>query len=277
MDNNNNNLKDLLGGKLPESDSAEPMGAGEFVPIPAPVGAMPVIPVEAGTSFPAVSDTNYIAFKNNTLDIIHENFKGQSLSLALFDVIKSPSGGGTAFAVPGLSGDEMVKELTGIILSYTMPRAYWDTPDPVVGTPPVCYSQDSVVSSDGKPCHGCMYNEFGTADNGDGAGKACKEMVEIVLLRPDNIMPVIVRVPVSSKQTFQKYLMRLVGRMVPLSGVVTKITLEKAVNGTGQPYSLYNFEAVNQLSSEESATAKAFGQKFSEMLSAADDVIAEAE
>ena len=35
-------------------------------------------------------------------------------------------------------------ELSGIILDYTTPRAYWDTPDPVEGTPPVCMSQNSI-------------------------------------------------------------------------------------------------------------------------------------
>jgi hypothetical protein len=65
-----------------------------------------------------------------------ENLKNQPLTLQFFDVVKSPSGGATVFSVPCLSGDEAEKELTGIILDYTTPRAYWDTHDPVEGTPP---------------------------------------------------------------------------------------------------------------------------------------------
>ena len=258
----NNNLLDQLDGKL--SESSEATGG---TPAVAPV-VTPVTPV---------SNSSYVALTSNAIDIIGENLKGQALSPALFDVVKSPTGGGTAFAVPGLSGEDMEKELIGIIIDYRTPRAYWDTPDPVEGTPPKCFSRDSITSSEGKSCHSCMFNEFGSKDNGDGAGKACKESIEILLLRPDSIMPVIVRVPVTSKVTFQKYMMRLAGRMITLSSVVTKITLEKTTNGTGQPYSLYNFEAVNQLSPEEATNAKAFGAKFMEVMNSADvDSIVEA-
>lgn len=212
-------------------------------------------------------NSNYIALTNNALDIIRGNLKNQPLSFQLFDVVKSPSGGATAFSVPGLSGDESFKELTGVVLDYMTPRAYWDTPDPVEGTPPVCYSPDSLISHDGKACNRCPFNDFGSKD-GDSNAKACKESVMIFLLRPDNIMPIIIRVPVSSKLIFQRYMTRLIGKMMPLCGVVTKITLERTTNRTGQLYSLYNFEAVSILSPEEAAKARVFGQKFVEIVNA---------
>lgn len=246
-------LKNRLGGKVQALQ--EPTEERQVLTMPAAVLA----PV----------NSNYIALNNNALDIIRENLKNQPLSFQLFDIVKSPSGGATAFTVPGLTGDEIYKELTGIVLDYTTPRAYWDTPDPVEGTPPVCYSPDSLISHDGKPCSRCPFNDFGSKD-GDSNAKACKESVTIFLLRPDNIMPIIIRVPVSSKLIFQRYMTRLIGKMIPLSGVVTKITLEKTTNKTGQAYSLYNFEAVSTLSPEETANARAFGQQFMEILNAAD-------
>jgi len=214
--------------------------------------------------------SNYVALTSDALGIISENLKNQQLSPALFDVVKSPSGGTTAFTVPGLSGDEIEKELTGIVLDYTTPRAYWDTPDPVEGTPPVCYSNNSIVSFEGNPCSQCQFNDFGSKNGGETQAKACKESVCIFLLRPDNILPLVVRVPVSSKMLFMKYTTRLVSNLTPMYGVVTRITLEKATNKTGQPYAKFNFEAVSTLSQEETATAKAFGHKFMEILSAAD-------
>ena len=215
------------------------------------------------------TDTNYAALKNNALDIIKNNLKNQPLSLQLFDIIKSPSGGSTSFTIPTLSGETMEKSITGIILDYTTPRAYWDTPDPVEGTPPVCFSSDSLVSHDGKACGTCPFNDFGSKD-GETNAKACKESVVLFLLRPDNIMPILVRVPVSSKMLFQRYMTRLIGKMIPVSGVVTKITLEKTTNKTGQPYALYNFEAVETLSAEEAENARAFGKKFMELVNASD-------
>ena len=95
-------------------------------------------------------DSAYLALTNNALDIIRANLKSRPLSLDLFDIVKSPSGGSTVFSVPGLAGDEPAKELMGIVLDYTTPRAYWNTPDPVEGTPPACMSQDSIISHDGK-------------------------------------------------------------------------------------------------------------------------------
>lgn len=210
-------------------------------------------------------DSNYIALTNNALGIIRENLKNQPLTYDLFDIVKSPSGGSTVFSVPSLTGDEAEKELTGIILDYTTPRAYWDTPDPVEGMPPVCLSQDSMVSFDGKPCSHCPYNDFGSKDGESGA-KACKESVLLLLLRPSNILPILVRVPVTSKSRFMKYAARLMGTLTPLGSVVTRITLEKATSKTGKPYALYHFDVVNALSPEEAALAKSFGQQFMEIM-----------
>ncbi len=218
--------------------------------------------VESSTQNALVqTSSDYIALNNNALDIIRENLKNQPLSFDFFDVVKSPSGGSTVFSVPGLAGDEAAKELTGIILDYTTPRAYWDTPDPVEGTPPTCLSQNSIISQDGKACARCPYNDFGSKD-GDSNAKACKESVLIFLLRPNNIIPLLVRVPVTSKPRFLKYSTRLLSSLTPISSVVTKITLEKATSKGGKPYALFNFEAVGTLSSEEAAQAKKFGQQF---------------
>jgi len=209
--------------------------------------------------------SSYVALTNNTMEIIRENLKNQPLSFQMFDIVKSPAGGSVVFSVPGLTGDEAEKELTGIILDYTTPRAYWDTPDPTEGTPPVCFSRDSITSEDGKACINCPFNTFGSKE-GESNAKACKESVVLFLLRPDHIMPLLVRIPVSSKLIFQRYLVRLIGRILPLNGVVTKITLTKATNKTGKPYALYNFKTVNILDQEEAACVKTFSQQFMELV-----------
>ena len=215
------------------------------------------------------AESGYLALNSNALDIIRSNLKSQPLSFDLFDVVKSPAGGSTVFSVPGLAGDEAEKELTGIILDFTTPRAYWDTPDPVEGTPPVCLSQNSIISHDGKACALCPYNDFGSKD-GDSNAKACKESVLLFLLRPNSIIPLLVRVPVTSKSRYLKYATRLLSTLTPISSVVTKITLDKATSKGGKPYALFNFEAVSKLSPEEAAQAKAFGQQFMEIVNAAE-------
>lgn len=215
----------------------------------------------------APTDSGYLALSNNALDIIRANLKSQPLSLDLFDIVKSPSGGSTVFSVPGLAGDEAAKELTGIILDYTTPRAYWDTPDPVEGTPPVCMSQNSIISHDGKSCALCPYNDFGSKD-GESNAKACKESVLLFLLRPNSILPLLVRIPVTSKARFLKYMARLLSGLTPVNGVVTKITLRKATSRAGKPYALFSFEAVSALSPEEASQAKAYAQQLMEIVNA---------
>jgi hypothetical protein len=172
------------------------------------------------------------------------------------------------FEVPGLAGTEAAMELSGIVLDYTTPRAYWDTPDPVEGTPPVCMSQNSIISHDGKACAHCPYNDFGSKD-GESNAKACKESVLLFLLRPNSIIPLLVRVPVTSKPRFLKYSTRLLSTLTPISSVVTKITLEKATSKQGKPYALFNFHTVGTLSPEEAAQARTFGQQFMEIVNAA--------
>ena len=226
-------------------------------------------PVEVVETAPVISaNSGYLALTNNAINIIRENLKNQPLSFDLFDVVKSPSGGATVFSVPGLAGEEAEKELTGILLDYTTPRAYWNTPDPVEGTPPVCMSHDSLISQDGKICSRCPYNDFGSKD-GESNAKACKESVLLFLLRRNSIMPLLIRVPVTSKPRFLRYMARLVGTLTPLNGVVTKITLEKATSKAGKPYALFNFETVSVLSPEEAMQARAFAEQFMEVVDAA--------
>ena len=219
--------------------------------------------------FPAQS--GYAALNGGTLDLIRENLKEQPLTYQMFDLVKSPSGSSTVFTVPGLAGDEAEKELTGIILDYTTPRAYWDTPDPVEGTPPTCLSHNSLVSEDGKPCAHCPFNDYGSKDGETGA-KACKESVLLFLLRPGNVLPLLVRVPVTSKGLFLKYAARLTSTLTPLNGVVTRITLQKATSRGGKPYALFHFEAVSALGPEEAAQAKAFARQFMEVVKAGETV-----
>ncbi len=122
-----------------------------------------------------------------------------------------------------------------------------------------------------KGLHTCPFNDYGSKD-GDSAAKACKESVVLYLLRENSIMPFVVRIPASSKRIFQLYLTRLVVRMIPISSVVTRITLEKKISKNGQPYAVYNFEAVNELAADEAKSAREFGKQFSEMMKTSETV-----
>ena len=243
-------LKNRMNSKMSEPETP--------APLPFEMGLAPV-------------NADYAALSNNALSVIRENLKNQPLALDFFDVVKSPSGGSTLFSVPGLNGDEPETELTGIILDYTTPRAYWHTLEPVEGTPPDCMSVNSIISADGKSCAHCPYNDFGSKD-GESNAKACKESVLLFLLRPNTILPLLVRVPVTSKNRFLKYTTRLAGALTPINGVVTRITLERATSKGGKPFALFKFEASSTLDMDTTMQAKAYAQQFMEIVNAADMV-----
>ena len=92
----------------------------------------------------------------------------------------------------------------------------------------------------------------------------------LFLLRPNNILPLLVRVPVTSKPRFLKYITRLSGSLTPVNGVVTKITLERATSKGGKPYALFNFEAAGALSPDDAANARAYARQFREIVNAAE-------
>ena len=91
----------------------------------------------------------------------------------------------------------------------------------------------------------------------------------LFLLRPNSIIPLLVRVHVTSKPRFLKYSTRLLSTLTPISSVVTKITLEKATSKQGKPYVLFNLEAMGMLTKEEAEKEKTFGQQFMEIVNAA--------
>ena len=85
-------------------------------------------------------------------------------------------------------------------------------------------------------------------------------------------IPLLVRIPVTSKPRFLKYSTRLLSTLTPISSVVTKITLEKATSRGGKPYALFNFEVASVLTPEEADQAKTYAQQFMEIMNAADVV-----
>ena len=78
--------------------------------------------------------------------------------------------------------------------------------------------------------------------------------------------------PVTSKGRFLKYTARLAGSLTPLSGVVTRITLERVTSKGGKPYALFKFEAAGKLDPEEADRAGAYARQFREIVNAAEMV-----
>jgi hypothetical protein len=105
-------------------------------------------------------------------DAVLANLGDNGVSAQDFERVKIPAGGGTAWALQSLDGEELVKELAGIIVAWRDTRAYWSVPmeQSEGNMPPDCYSLDARTGN-GKPggdCHKCAFAQFGS----DPKGKA---------------------------------------------------------------------------------------------------------
>ena len=147
-----------------------------------------------------------------------------------------PVGGGDAWQISGIHGIETVKYLEGTILAQQDTRALWDHPleEGSPGAPPSCTSADAItgVGDPGGNCRDCRFSRFGSAPN--GRGQACRLTLELVFLRREERIPVIVNVPPSSYRIIHGFILRL---PVPHYMAVVRLGLTP-VRQPGRIYSL---------------------------------------
>ena len=199
------------------------------------------------------------------------NVGDAGLTAGDFERIKVPAGGGTAWSVQGLDGEEMVKELAGIIIAWRDTRAYWSMSmeESDGSMPPDCFSMDARTGS-GKPggdCHKCALAQFGSDPKGEG--QACKLIRQLFLIREDNLLPEIVNLPPSSVKPARQYFLRLASKGVPCYSVITKIGLEKTKNGQGIVYSKAALTSGGRLTPEQATRAKQYAAMIDPFLKSA--------
>ncbi len=175
-----------------------------------------------------------------------------------FDRFKIPSGGSTAFEVPGEddSDTQMVKEVEGVILLQHPAYAYYLEKYTGGNNPPDCGSFDGVqgVGNPGGACAECPYNQFGS---GEGQSKACKNRRMIYILQEGELLPMVLSLPTGSLKEFTKYLKRQLSKGRRLNQVVTKISLKKATSNSGIAFSQAVFSFVRALEPEEKTAMSA--------------------
>jgi hypothetical protein len=201
------------------------------------------------------------ASDDDTRAMLAEVLDGETLDISDLPTITVPSGGGTSWEVPTPEGPRPTQFIEGIILSIQTQRAYWENPNPQIGTPPNCLSRDGIhgIGNPGGACGDCPLNEFGSKVGQNGQetrGKACSEKRVLYLLLPDMSMPVVLRAPAMSLKAVKNYRIALFNQKVGFDAVITKIGLEKRVNGTGQPYSALTLAMVGRIPDETRAQLK---------------------
>lgn len=199
------------------------------------------------------ADFNLITLTGDLAEAVAEEMDG--LGNLPFDRVKIPSGGSLAFELPGEDEDdtESTTELVGVILDHNPVNAYWASKFAGGNEPPSCSSYDGKQGIDAetgeiKDCASCPYNQFGS----DNAGKACKNIHRVFILREGNPVPLVLSLPPTSL----KYMRDYIGKRVLLKGyrcwqVLTKITLKKEKSKDGITYSRAAFAFIDKLTPEQ--------------------------
>jgi hypothetical protein len=203
-------------------------------------------------------------------EILESNLGPHGLTEQDLERIKVPGSGGSAWAVQGIEGEEMMKEVSGPIPAWRDARLYYAVPYAERGKkagPPDCSSKDGLVGigNPGGSCAVCPLAQFGSDPKG-GRGQACKQVRQILLLRPDHILPEIVNIPPTSLKNATQYFRRLASRRIPYWGLITHLKLERTSNADGVDYARVVFTAGEQFSPAERESFAAFHKQMVQVL-----------
>ena len=185
-------------------------------------------------------DLSVFAFMNEgSLDVVRENLGGQNMLASDFERIKFPAGGAQSWEFFDLNGEsQTVKSIDGIVLMLKVNRIYWASAFTGEGAPPDCQSRDLQmgVGTPGGVCVTCPYNQWGSDSKG-GEGKACREVGALFIMKPGDMLPVVVPVPVASLKPLKKFMIGLSTKNIKYSNAIIGIGLESDKNKQGISYS----------------------------------------
>lgn len=224
------------------------------------------------------SDRSYPVLANpqsmeKILKLIDENLAGTKISPLNLMRIKMPTGDGNEFKVEMASGIERHASITCVITAFRQARAFWRKP---YGTgrgnqPPDCTSKDG-FTGEGDPggdCTACPMAAFGSAraaDGSQGAGQACKELRQLLVLLPGQQLPHMLAVPPTSLSNFTKYSLGLISGGRSYWTVTTRMTVEPAFNAGGIPYGKIRFTLYGDLNDRQAELLAPYHQRMRDLL-----------
>ena len=204
---------------------------------------------------------------NTTLaEIMRENVGAGGITPFDLDRVKVPSGAGTAWELPTLTGEtDVAKAFTGIIVAWREPRSYWvkGLDEGGGNQPPDCASDDGAtgVGTPGGECAVCPLAQFGSGK--EQRGQACKQMRLLFIVRENALLPIALFAPPTSIANIRKYFLRLASEGKHYSSVVTNFTLSKATSGGGIDYSKIDVNVDRLLTDAESKAVLEYSRGIS--------------
>lgn len=201
-------------------------------------------------------------------EIVRTNCGDTGLSRFDLDNIHIPTGGGTLWQIPSLTGDEQVPHIDCVVIGFRDGRAYWEK---AVGdggnAPPDCSSDNGKVGvgNPGGDCATCPYSKFGTKPKSDGSmgrGQACKSIRLLFVMRQTGVLPTVIALAPTSVKECATYFRRLAGAQKFYFSVMTRVSLDKDKNADGIAYSVAKFSLLGELTEDEVKTMQQLHKVF---------------
>ena len=209
------------------------------------------------------------------LGVFQHNLRGQKLNERDLPRVKTPPQGITIWSIPSTEGDIHTEEMTGILVEYTTPRAYWDKPmEPGSVAAPTCSSPDGIRGSlepkeaggPGGPGHLCPLSKFGSDPREDSNAPACKEKRMLFMLRPESLLPLVVQTPSTSIRNVFDYTIGLGNEETLFNNVYTELTLEK-INAGSIDYSKVVLKNIGPVPAKYHPQLESYQEGLSKILS----------
>lgn len=200
----------------------------------------------------------YSFIDSGAMELIQENLGAEGLSASDFERMKFPSGGGLAWQITDLSGKKKsVDTIDGIILMYKTQHVYWKDEYTGAGTPPDCQSRD-LITGYGDPGGSCATCPLSQWESGKNGGKACKKVGVLVMMKPGEMLPVLIPVPVKSVDVVKKFLLKLTTQGIKYFHSIVSIGLQQDKNKKGIEYSKIDPQFVAVLPDEAKVQIDAY-------------------
>lgn len=167
------------------------------------------------------------------------NMGSQNLDVQDLEKILLPSKGAVTWQYETIDGDVTTKDITGIVIHFIDRRMYYSKPfsETGGGERPDCSSGDMItgVGNPGGKCEDCKFEKFESSDT--GLGSACKPERILFIAMGNDLLPTVIKIPVTSIKAVAKYFLRLGSKGIPFYSIETILTLEKEKSKSGIPYS----------------------------------------
>jgi|SRR3990172_4993298 len=210
-----------------------------------------------------------------------DNLGGEALTARDLERILVPQGKGTQWEVVGLDGVvESLPTLEGVVIHWRPKRARYTNPEPD-GSPPACYSDDAQtgIGDPGGQCVGCFYDYFGSKERTpntttiselktmkQGGAKGCSLKRELFILRPGNILPSVLVVPVMSVAGCKSMFLGLVNKGINENSVILNFGIDKKVSVSKKEYSRVTFTRGRDLDEHEVTWVRSYQESIRPML-----------